>query len=48
MMLGLVTPTLGSSTAMAAQCQAQHATIVASVNGIRRQSLSNRTHSLIA
>ncbi|XP_022642388.1 uncharacterized protein LOC106775053 isoform X3 [Vigna radiata var. radiata] len=46
-MLGMATLTLGSSTAMVAQNHAQqhHATTLASVNGHRRHSVSNRTHS---
>nr|AFK38390.1 unknown [Lotus japonicus] len=49
MMLGVATLTLGPSTAMAAQSQAQHPTTLASVNaltGVKRHSLSYRTHSL--
>ncbi|KAG4974962.1 hypothetical protein AAZX31_11G209400 [Glycine max] len=46
-MLGVATLTLGSSTTMVAQNHAQqHATTLASANGNRRHSVSNRTHSL--
>ncbi|KAJ1422977.1 Ycf54-like superfamily [Sesbania bispinosa] len=48
-MLGMATLTLGSSAAMVAQSQAQHATTLACTNalpGSKRHSLSNRTHSL--
>jgi len=46
-MLGMATLTLGSSTTMVAQNHAQqhHATTLASSNGHRRYSVSNRTHS---
>ncbi|TKY47292.1 Ycf54 protein [Spatholobus suberectus] len=46
-MLGVATLTLGSSTTMVAQNQAQqHATTLTSANGHKRQSVSNRTHSM--
>jgi len=47
MMLGMATLTLGSSTTMVAQNHSQQhlATTLASANGHRRHSVSNRTHS---